>query len=32
MANAWIRMKHENYDDLRRILDAVGQTVRVRAA
>ena len=31
MANAWIRMKHESYDDLRRILDAVGQTVRVRA-
>jgi formate-dependent phosphoribosylglycinamide formyltransferase (GAR transformylase) len=31
MANAWIRMKHESYDDLRRILDVVGQTVRVRA-
>ena len=31
MANAWIRMKHENYDDLRKMLDAVGQTVRVRA-
>jgi len=31
MANAWIRMKHENYDDLRRILDTVGQTVRTRA-
>jgi hypothetical protein len=31
MANAWIRMKHEDYDQLRRILDAVGQTVRVRA-
>jgi hypothetical protein len=31
MANAWIRMKHENYDDLRRILDTVGQTVKVRA-
>jgi hypothetical protein len=31
MANAWIRMKHENYDDLRRILDIVGQTVKVRA-
>ncbi len=31
MANAWIRMKHENYDELRRILDTVGQTVRVRA-
>ena len=31
MANAWIRMKHENYDDLRKMLDAVGQTVRVHA-
>ena len=31
MANAWIRMKHESYDDLRKMLDAVGQTVRVRA-
>jgi hypothetical protein len=31
MANAWIRMKHESYDDLRRILDVVGQTVKVRA-
>jgi hypothetical protein len=31
MANAWIRMKHENYDELRKMLDAVAQTVRVRA-
>jgi hypothetical protein len=31
MANAWVRMKHESYDDLRRILDIVGQTVKVRA-
>jgi len=31
MANAWIRMKHENYDELRRMLDLVGQTVKVRA-
>jgi formate-dependent phosphoribosylglycinamide formyltransferase (GAR transformylase) len=31
MANAWLRMKHESYDDLRRILDIVGQTVKVRA-
>jgi hypothetical protein len=31
MANAWIRMKHENYDELRRMLDVVGQTVKVRA-
>jgi hypothetical protein len=31
MANAWIRMKHDNYDELRRILDVVGQTVKVHA-
>ncbi|HMG55962.1 MAG TPA: hypothetical protein VK601_20830 [Kofleriaceae bacterium] len=31
MANAWLRMKHENYDELRRILDVVGQTVKVHA-
>ena len=31
MANAWIRMKHENYDHLRHMLDRVGQTVQVRA-
>ena len=31
MANAWIRMKHENYDHLRHMLDTVGQTVQVRA-
>ena len=31
MANAWVRMKHENYDELRYMLDVVGQTVRVRA-
>ena len=31
MANAWLRMKHESYDELRRILDVVGQTVKVHA-
>jgi D-alanine-D-alanine ligase-like ATP-grasp enzyme len=31
MANAWIRMKHDNYDHLRHMLDVVGHTVRVRA-
>ena len=31
MANAWIRMKHDNYDHLRHMLDTVGQTVRVHA-
>ncbi len=32
MANAWLRMKHENYDELRRMLDTVGQTVKVWAS
>jgi len=31
MANAWIRMKHESYDEVRRMLDIVGQTVKVWA-
>jgi len=31
MANAWVRMKHESYDELRRMLDVVGQTVKVWA-
>jgi formate-dependent phosphoribosylglycinamide formyltransferase (GAR transformylase) len=31
MANAWVRMKHENYDELRRMLDIVGQTLKVYA-
>ncbi len=31
MANAWIRMRHPDYDQLRAMLDAVGQTVRVHA-
>jgi len=31
MANAWIRMKHENYDHLRHMLDVVGRTAKVRA-
>jgi carbamoylphosphate synthase large subunit len=32
MANAWVRLKHPDYDELRRMLDVVGQTVKVRAA
>ncbi len=32
MANAWMRLKHPDYDELRRMLDNVGQTVKVRAA
>lgn len=31
MANAWLRMKHPSYDELRHMLDVVGQTVKVRA-
>jgi hypothetical protein len=31
MANAWIRLKHPDYDHLRGMLDAVGQMVRMRA-
>ncbi|MDB4958248.1 MAG: Carbamoylphosphate synthase large subunit protein, partial [Myxococcales bacterium] len=31
MANAWVRLKHEDYDHLRHMLDLVGQTIRVRA-
>ena len=32
MANAWVRMKHPDYDVLREMLDDVGRTVQVRAA
>jgi carbamoylphosphate synthase large subunit len=32
MANAWVRMRHPDYDGLREILDEVGQTVKVRAS
>jgi carbamoylphosphate synthase large subunit len=31
MANAWMRMRHPDYDALRGMLDVVGQTVKVRA-
>ncbi len=31
MANAWVRLKHENYDHLRHMLDVVGRTMKVRA-
>ena len=31
MANAWLRMVHPDYDVLRGMLDAVGQTLKVRA-
>ena len=31
MANAWMRLAHRDYDTLRGILDAIGQTVKVIA-
>jgi hypothetical protein len=31
MANAWMRVRHPDYDELRRILNEIGATVRVRA-
>ncbi len=31
MANAWVRMKHPDYDELRRMLNLVGETIKVRA-
>ena len=32
MANAWVRMRHPDYDTLRAMLDDVGETVHVHAA
>jgi carbamoylphosphate synthase large subunit len=32
MANAWLRMKHFDYDTLREMLDFVGRTLKVRAS
>ena len=32
MANAWMRMRHPDYDQLRQMLEYVGRTVRVRAS
>ena len=31
MANAWIRLRHPDYDVLRDMLDDVGRTVQVHA-
>jgi hypothetical protein len=31
MANAWVRMRHPDYDELRRMLGRVGEAVKVRA-
>jgi formate-dependent phosphoribosylglycinamide formyltransferase (GAR transformylase) len=32
MANAWVRMRHPDYDELRAMLDSVGRTLKVHAA
>ena len=32
MANAWVRMRHPDYDKLRAMLDDVGETMQVRAS
>jgi Carbamoyl-phosphate synthase L chain, ATP binding domain len=32
MANAWVRLKHPDYDTLRELLDEVGRTVQVHAS
>ena len=31
MANAWMRVRHPNYDELRNIMNEIGETVRVHA-
>jgi carbamoylphosphate synthase large subunit len=31
MANAWLRMRHPDYDELRRMLNMVGETIKVHA-
>jgi len=31
MANAWLRMKHENYDSLRELMDHAGTAIQLRA-
>ena len=32
MANAWVRIRHPDYDVLRGMLDDVGQTIQVHAS
>lgn len=32
MANAWMRVRHPDYDELRRIMNEIGETVKVHAA
>jgi hypothetical protein len=31
MANAYVRLKHQDYDELRNIMNTIGETVRVKA-
>jgi hypothetical protein len=31
MANAWLRMKHENYDALRELMQHAGQSIQLQA-
>jgi hypothetical protein len=31
MANAWVRLRHPDYDELRRMLNVIGETIKVRA-
>ncbi len=31
MANAWVRLRHPDFDELRRIMNRIGETVKVRA-
>jgi hypothetical protein len=31
MANAWIQMRHPDYDAMREIFEVIGRTIRVRA-
>jgi len=32
MANAWMRVRHPDYDELRRMMNTIGETVKVHAA
>jgi hypothetical protein len=31
MANAWVRLRHPDYDTLREMMDVIGRTVKVHA-
>jgi hypothetical protein len=31
MANAWVRMKHPDFDELKAMLDTAGEVIQVRA-